>query len=404
LFLDAEKTMAYFGKKIMKPTSLVPFLFGVVFMLALACGQTSKPVSYGSWEDLPLGFAKGFTIKKSGDSYWIEVLEAFPKAERSYNYLVIQGDSTMPELAAQVDFDAIVHLPAKTVAVTSTTHVPHLDMLGVTELLGGFPGRELISSELQRGRIEANKVRELGTGTSINVESVLDLSPDWLMVSTLGNSLQQISFLSNAGIPIILNGDYVEGHPLGVAEWIKVTGILTGTFDQADQRFEEITRSYMEAQQLVNGKMNIHRPKVMSGVMYNDSWYASGSDSWASVLIEQAGGDYLFNENRGKGGLTLSYEYILDRAESADFWIGAADYASRQALAQQDAKYIAFRPFQTGNIFTYTGQKGATGGLLYFELGYIRPDLVLKDLIKIMHPDLLPDYELFFYERMDERL
>ncbi|WP_162141543.1 ABC transporter substrate-binding protein [Lunatimonas lonarensis] len=388
----------------MKPSSLFPLFFGVVSMLALACGQASKPVSYGTWEDLPLRFAKGFSVKKSGDNYWVEVLEAFPKADRSYHYLVIQGDSTLPDLPAQIDFDAIVRLPAETVAVTSTTHIPHLDMLGVTRLLGGFPGRELISSELQRGRIEANEVRELGTGASLNVESVMDLSPDWLMVSTVGNSLQQISVLSNAGIPIILNGDYVEGHPLGVAEWIKLTGILTGTSDQADQLFEEITRSYIEAQQLVKDKMDIHRPRVMSGVMYNDSWYASGSDSWASVLIEHAGGDYLFKENRGKGGLTLSYEYILDRAESADFWIGAADYPSRQALAKQDAKYIAFRPFQTGNIFTYTGQKGATGGLLYFELGYIRPDLVLKDLIKIMHPDLLPDYELFFYERIDERL
>ncbi len=35
-------------------------------------------------------------------------------------------------------------------------------------------------------------------------------------------------------------------------------------------------------------------------------------------------------------------------------------------------------------------KKGATGGLLYFELAPNRPDLVLKDIIEIFHPDLLP--------------
>jgi iron complex transport system substrate-binding protein len=34
-------------------------------------------------------------------------------------------------------------------------------------------------------------------------------------------------------------------------------------------------------------------------------------------------------------------------------------------------------------------------------LGYLRPDLILKDLVKIAHPELLPDYELFFHKRLD---
>jgi len=37
---------------------------------------------------------------------------------------------------------------------------------------------------------------------------------------------------------------------------------------------------------------------------------------------------------------------------------------------------------------------------LYYELASNRPDLILKDLIKILHPELLPEYELSIFEKL----
>jgi len=62
--------------------------------------------------------------------------------------------------------------------------------------------------------------------------------------------------------------------------------------------------------------------------------------------------------------------------------------------------YPKFSAFQNKNIFTYVNKKGELGGIMYFELAPARPDLVLKDLIKIAHPALLKDYELNFFERL----
>ena len=45
---------------------------------------------------------------------------------------------------------------------------------------------------------------------------------------------------------------------------------------------------------------------------------------------------------------------------------------------------------------------GAKGGSEYLELGYLRPDLVLKDLVKIGHEDLLPAHELYFFFQLPE--
>ena len=59
-----------------------------------------------------------------------------------------------------------------------------------------------------------------------------------------------------------------------------------------------------------------------------------------------------------------------------------------------------FKSFQNKNVFSFTNTMGETGGVLYYELGLTRPDLVLKDLVKIIHPELLPNYELHFFQKL----
>ena len=57
-----------------------------------------------------------------------------------------------------------------------------------------------------------------------------------------------------------------------------------------------------------------------------------------------------------------------------------------------------FKAFKNKNIYSFTNTKGASGGVLYYELGMTRPDLVLKDIIKICHPELLENYKLHFFK------
>ncbi|MGB1210910.1 MAG: ABC transporter substrate-binding protein, partial [Lacinutrix venerupis] len=52
-------------------------------------------------------------------------------------------------------------------------------------------------------------------------------------------------------------------------------------------------------------------------------------------------------------------------------------------------------------IYSFSNTTGQNGGVLYYELGTIRPDLVLKDIIKICHPELLENYEPFFFKKLE---
>jgi iron complex transport system substrate-binding protein len=55
---------------------------------------------------------------------------------------------------------------------------------------------------------------------------------------------------------------------------------------------------------------------------------------------------------------------------------------------------------QNDQVYSFTHKVGDTGGLLYFELAPNRPDIVLKDIIKILHPELLPNHNLYFFDQL----
>jgi iron complex transport system substrate-binding protein len=350
-------------------------------------------------EKVALSYAKGFTVSK-GASFWrIEVSQPWTGSERTFRYLIVAENGMIPV----GKFDAIIQLPIAKVILTSTTQIPHLDLLGMSDKLVGFPQTDLISSKTSRILIDAGRVQDLGAGPSANTELIIDLDPDWIMISTLGDDLRYLDLLKTAEIPAVINGEYVEQHPLGRAEWVKFTGILLGEFEKASEVFAQVEKDYVEAAALAEQIPEVGRPTVLSGVMYQDIWYAPGSESWGAQILKNAGGKYVFEDQSGTGSLQLNYEFVIDNAMDADFWIGSADFISLVEIGKVEPRYRAIKAYQNGNVFTYTLKKGETGGLEYFELGYMRPDLILKDLMKILHPSLLPDYELYFYKQLNEK-
>ncbi|WP_310100257.1 ABC transporter substrate-binding protein [Algoriphagus sp. 4150] len=362
------------------------------------CNEKSATQGY-ELEKIDLSYASGFTISRGNGLWELEVTQAWAEADRIFTYLILEENAEKPE----GHFDAMIQLPVEKIILTSTTHIPHLDILNVTEKLIGFPNLDLISSEKTWARIDAGQVEDLGAGPSANTEIVIDLDPDWIMISTQGDNLKYLDLLEQANIPAVINGEYVEQHPLGRAEWIKFTGVLLGKYEEAVVAFDKVEKDYLEAERLSDSISDSLLPTVLSGVLYQDIWYAPGSESWGANILENAGGNYIFSDQKGTGSAQLNYEFVLENALEADFWIGSADFPDLKTMGNSEPRYKAFKAYQSGNVFSYTQKRGRAGGLEYFELGYMRPDLILKDLIKILHPDLLPEYELYFYQQLDEK-
>lgn len=286
----------------------------------------------------------------------------------------------------------------KRVVVTSTTHLPYLELLGVENRLVGFPNTNYISSEKIRKLVDQGKVKDLGPDGNLNLEVLISLNPDAVIAFDMGSESASLDKIAEAGIPVIYNADYLESSALGRAEWIKFFGALFHLENKADSIFNSIAINYDSLTALTQNVSN--RPTILSGVLYGDVWFLPGGQNWASGFFKDAGGHYLWEQDSTGGWLELSFESVYDQARMADYWIGTSTFNSRESLKGQDERYTDFKAFQSGNLYNYSKRLNEFGGYDFFESGYARPDLVLADIIKILHPELLPEYETYYYEKL----
>jgi len=343
--------------------------------------------------------ATGFTIDDRGDFTVITVNNPWPNAEKPFTYALVPKEK-LPAITFPKDaYDVVIPTPINSLVVTSTTHIPALESLGKLSKLIGFPNTKFISSMPARKLISNGKIKDLGKDQTLNTEIVLELQPEVVVGFAINNENSAYDVLQKAGIPILFNGDWTEQTPLGKAEWIKFFGALLGKQQQANEIFKAIEQSYTEVVALA--KQATKKPKVLSGSLFKDVWYLPAGESWAAQFLSDANTQYLWSQTKGTGSLSLSLETVLEQGRAADFWISPGSYTSYQELEQANSHYPQFSAFKNKAVHGFAAATGPTGGLLYYELAPQRPDLVLKDLVHIFHPELLPDHSPFFFKPLE---
>jgi len=100
------------------------------------------------------------------------------------------------------------------------------------------------------------------------------------------------------------------------------------------------------------------------------------------------------------GSIPLAFEAVFAKAGEADYWLNVGYVGSLADLKAMDARYADFAAFQKGNVWNNDARTTANGGNDYYESAVAHPEVVLADLIKIFHPDLLPDHELVYYRQL----
>ncbi|NNT71790.1 ABC transporter substrate-binding protein [Flavobacterium sp. IMCC34852] len=340
-------------------------------------------------------YAKGFSIQNYDGYTVVTVQNPWPKATKTYTYVLKEKEGIVPDSLKQ---NTIISVPIKNIVVTSTTHIPSLEMLNEEKSLVGFPHLDYISSEKVRARIEAGKVKELGNNKDLNTEVVLNLQPDVIIGYGIDNNNPTLDNLQKSGLKVMLNGDWNEETPLGKAEWIKFFGALYGKQKEANELFTKIEQDYLNTIKIV--KNVTYSPTILAGDMFEDRWYLPRGTSWGSLLLKEAKGNYLWQETSGTGSLSLSFEAVFEKAKKADIWITSGQFDSLKEMTEMNPHYAQFDAFQNKNVYSFSGKKGKTGGILYYELAPNRPDIVLKDIVKILHPELLPSYQTFFFEKL----
>jgi iron complex transport system substrate-binding protein len=368
--------------------------------LVLSCKTDPKiPTSKNQQgNELELKYAEGFSIKKTNSKQILTISNPWPDANQDYHFTLIP--ESYDDISLDRDeFGTVIFTPIQKIVVTSTTHIPALELLGVEQTLVGFPGTDYVSSEKTRARIDNGSVRELGKNEGINTEVLLELRPDIVVAFGIDGTNSSMKTIEKSGIPVIYNGDWVEKSPLAKAEWIKFFGALYHKEKEAIRIFNQIEHDYIAAKTIASKATS--KPTVLCGAMHKDVWYLPNGSSPEAQFLNDANTNYIWSDTKSAGSLALSFEAVFEKAKDAQLWFNPSYYTSYNDLEASNAHYAEFDAFMNKNIYTFSNSTGKTGGVLYYEMGISRPDLVLKDMIKLCHPELLPDYETTFFKPLN---
>jgi iron complex transport system substrate-binding protein len=383
--------------------AFIPGCFFFIALMAMVnCGGSEQGDAHFQEQDKPLAESK-LEIKKAAHfsvEYYngykiVKAINPWKGADRVFTYLLLEKGVKRP---AHVKADEVVRIPLENIVCFSTTHIPLLEYLGEQDKLIGFPNTAYISSQSVRERVDQGKVTDLGSEMDVNVESLVSLQPDMVMAFGMGEHTSQFNLIKKAGIPVVFNADYMEKEPLGRAEWIKFMSFFFNKEHLADSIFNAIEKRYDSLKTIAASAGS--KPTVFSGILYGDTWFMPGGRNYAAKFFDDAGAEFLWDDSNEDGYLKLSFENVYEKAHEADFWIGAGSFVSFYEMGRTDKRYSLFNAFKSQRVYNYNARTGPSGGSEYFELGYLRPDLILGDLIRIFHSDELPGHKLYFHQRL----
>jgi iron complex transport system substrate-binding protein len=373
--------------------------FKIVFVLIcvfiLSCKKEIVKVDAINQPKSTIKYAKGFDIVIENGTKKLVIKSAYKGSNEVFEYNIAKRTPN-----SIVDYkDVTIEIPVQKIVVTSTTHIPMVELLNEESTIIGFPYAKYVSAKKTRVLIDNGNIAEIGKENSLNTEILLDLQPELVVGYSVSSADNSLTTVQKSGINVIYNGDWLEETPLGRAEWIKFFGVLFDKEKQADSIFKVIESNYLEAKNIA--LKSTQKPTILSGaIMSKDIWNLPAGDSFVAQFLKDANLNYLWKNSEGKGSLSLSFESVFDKGANADFWIAPGYFSSKEQLLNSNQLYTKFNAFHNNNIYTPTIKKGETGGIIYYELAPTRPDLVLKDIIKITNPELLPNYNFTFFEKM----
>ncbi|ACT96565.1 ABC transporter substrate-binding protein [Dyadobacter fermentans] len=350
-------------------------------------------------DKVQLAHAKGFTITYRDHYKVVKIMSPFEKATDTLTYILVQRGTPRP---IGYKDSQVIEIPVRSMVAMSSLHLGLVGFLGCEEIVTGMGNLKYVSSDKVLRRINAGKIAEVGKDQGLNEELLISMHPDLVMAT--GSPVSKVNryeSLYQAGIPVMVNSEWVETTPLGRAEWVKLMAALINREGEVNKKFARVEKEYQKLVQLTANVTS--RPSLITGMNSKDAWYVPNGDSYVYRFFRDAGASYHWANTKATGSLPLSFETVYPVALQADYWLNVSigNVQTKKDVLARDVRYADFKSFKTNRIYSYNKRMNAQGANDYWESGAVNPHLVLADLIRIIHPELLPDHELIYYKSIN---
>ncbi len=339
-------------------------------------------------------YASGFSVVHADGYTAVDVRDPWDSTRLLQRYLLVKRGQVLP---ANMPAGTVVQTPVRNIVVYTSVHASIVDCLGETDRIIGICEPRFVDIPSIRQGLENGRIADMGEATAPNVEKMIEKGVELIIASPFQHG--SYGSVGKLGLPIIEAADYMEALPLGRTEWIRFYGLLFEKEQLADSLFRTTEKRYLSLKKQVE-ESDSRRPSVFSEKRFGASWFMPAGESYMATFFRDAGADFLFSDLPGGGSIPLAFETVLERAIHADVWLlkyNKAEEMTYDELRTEYQPYENFDAFKNRHIYTCN-----TGAVPYYEDLPLHPDYLLEDLIRIFHPDVLPEQPLRYFRKMAE--
>lgn len=358
--------------------------------LLLGCGEPVVESTHKgkSVIELPLKYAKGFSIEEKNGNYLLSLFRPTQYTHDTLKFLLEENENHSFSAPHKIQ------IPVKSFVINSSTHAALLKFCGLDSLVIGVSQPEYICNEQIHKNLEKGSAKVSGSFSKLDEEVLLFLQPEVILaVGFDADKITSYNRMEELGVPYLIISEWLETHPLGRLEWVKILGALSGKYQEVEAHFLEVVEQYQGLAKLIAENKELEHPTVMTALPFKDVWHMPGGTSYMCQLISDAGGDYMYSKETGQGSLHMDFESVFAKCQNTDIWLVNAAVDSKADITGKDERFALFQAFK-GSVYNNNAAKcNLTKSNLFWEEGTIEPHLILKDYISIFHPQLFPNYK-----------
>lgn len=376
-----------------QPGRLIACITLLLFHLVLDDPRASQNDDFQ--ERVRVEIAQCFQVRYEGRRKILKVLNPGVAESNAFEVVLLPRDEEMPPGNSG---KTVIRTPVKRYVSLSTTHLHSLQTLGVLDGLAGIARARDIGDEGLKKRLMEGSLKEVGLFQKSSLEILVDLEPEVIFIYGSGAPGEDLDYLKRLQIPVVLVSEFLESSPLGYAEWLKFFSLFFDRESVANEVFKKVRRHYRTLKQVALSQKI--KPTVFANIPYGGTWFMPGGKSYFATILKDAGANYLWDMAPLSGSLKLSLESVIEKAAEARVWINPGEHATLGSLRDADPRFRIFSALSRGQVFNMN--RKSLGGVSndYFSVGLSNPHRLIKDLIQIFHPGLLPNHEPEWYHRL----
>lgn len=317
--------------------------------------------------------------------------------------VLLQCGAPKPSLTGDLAKAKVINVPVKRVAASSTTQVPVFQTLNSLDTIVGVNQLKQIYHGPAREALEARHVPSYGSSQmTSDPEKIIALKPDVVLAAS--SAIEEFKQVESAGIPVLQDLDYLESDPLARAEWMKTYGILLNKEKDLTKTYDDIAKRYNEVAE--KAKNATAKPSVLVGQETKGQWYVPAADSYMVRFMTDAGATNAMGKAvTGTGSTPTDSEVVFKYGSMADFWLNGnymarTTWHSKADALKQNPRYGNLSAFKAGKVWNPTKRTAPDTGNDFWQSGVVQPDVVLKDLTYIFHPELMSGYTPYYYQKL----